>query len=255
MKLEGKDFIIQIKQCFAEEEILLHDLQEKKLYSPKIQALIESEWNEVIQNKEIFIFNGAISCLDRFEVVENKLHIYYYESDYKSYYGTNLKNSKNLKDKSELANTLAVCTVVETADEMIIVGKRGKHLAEGTSLWHVPGGTLEYYPERVNHPFEVMRRELLEELNLKDISKMICLGFGENLSFRKPEFLLYTRTNLTSAAIKADLKNASDFNEHSEIRFIPRKDISEFMISHNFTEIGTAAVQLYLEMREGHNDR
>ncbi len=250
MKQLGKDYLIHIKQKFHENELILHDVKHKKVYPLHIQKLITSEWEKVTANKDIFIFNGSVSCLDRFELVEDKLHIYYCESDYKSYYGTNIKNSKILKDNSELANTLAVCTVVETSDQMIIVGKRGKHLAEGTSLWHVPGGTLEYYPERVNHPFEVMRRELVEELNLKEISSMICLGFGENLNFKKPEFLLYTTTNLTSLEIANSLQEASDFNEHSEIRFIPRDLIIDFIANNNFTEIGRAVIQLYLEMRE-----
>lgn len=250
MKKLGQDYLIHLKHKFEEQEIILHDLGKKKIYSPTVQNLINEEWKKVKENKDIFIFNGAVSCLDSFEVVENKLHIYYCESDYKSYYATNIKNSKLLQEKSELANTLAVCTVVETSDKMIIVGKRGKHLAEGTSLWHVPGGTLEYYPERINHPFEVMKRELVEELNLSDISSMICLGFGENITFQKPEFLLYTRTALTSKEIASNLTGASDYNEHSEIRFIPCNEIENFIIEHNFTEIGTAVIQLYLEMKE-----
>jgi ADP-ribose pyrophosphatase YjhB (NUDIX family) len=253
MKKLGKDYLIHLKHNFEENQIILHDLHEKKIYPPSVQDLIDSEWNKIIENEDIFIFNGAVSCLDRFAFVENKLHIYYYESDYKSYYGTNIKNSKILNDKSELANTLAVCTVVETSDKMIIVGKRGKHLAEGTSLWHVPGGTLEYYSDRVNHPFQVMKKELLEELNLTEITSMICLGFGENITFKKPEFLLYTTTKLTSEEIKATLEKASDYNEHSEIRFIPRDLIKDFITNKNFTEIGTASIQLYLQMREETN--
>ena len=250
MKKPGEDFLIHIKQHFSEQEIVLHDLKRKKKYPPRVQALIDNEWEKVASNKDIYIFNGPVSCLDHFDLVDNILHIYYCESDYKSYYGTNIKHSSSLSDKSELANTLAVCTLVETSDQMIIVGKRGKHLAEGKSLWHIPGGTLEYFPDRVNHPFEVMRRELDEEINLTSITDMICLGFGENLNFRKPEFLLYTSTDLSSAEIKKTLHLASDFNEHSEIKFIPCREIANFISHNNFTEIGTAAIQLYLEMRD-----
>ncbi len=250
MKQLGKDYLIHIKDNFQENEIILHDIKQKKIYPQHVQDLIESEWKKVKNNSDVFIFNGAVSCLDRFEVVENILHIYYCESDYKAYYGTNIKNSMILNNKSDLANTLAVCSVVETSDQKIIVGKRGKHLAEGTSLWHVPGGTLEYYSDRENHPFEVMKRELLEELNLKEITSMICLGFGENLNFQKPEFLLYTTTDLTSEEIANSLEKASDYNEHSEIRFIHRNLIEDFIKNNNFTEIGTAVIHLYLEMRD-----
>jgi len=250
MKILDQDYIIHINQEFKENQIILHDLHKKKIYPPHVQNLIDSEWQEVKKNRDILIFNGPVSCLDSFTLVENNLHIDYCESDYKSYYGTNIRNSRTLKGNAELANTLAVCTVVETSDQKIIIGKRGSHLAEGTSLWHVPGGTIEYYFDRVNHPFEVMKRELLEELNLQNITSMICLGFGENLNFKKPEFLLYTKTELNSIEIAASLHGASDYNEHSEIRFIPRDLIKDFISNNNFTEIGTAAIQLYLEMKK-----
>lgn len=250
MKRFREDYLIHINKFFTESEIILHDLKQKKSYTLEVQKLIEKEWEWVLKDEKTFIFNGAVSCLANYEVVDNNLHIYYQESDYKAYYGTNVMNHRLLHNKADLAYTLAVCTVVETADKMIIVGKRGNHLAEGTALWHVPGGTLEYYPDRVNHPFEVMRRELQEELNLTDISSMICLGLGENLTLKKPEFLLFTTTDLSSHQISETMAQASDYNEHSEIRFIPCNKISEFITRHNFTEIGTAAIQLYLEMRE-----
>lgn len=248
MKKEGRDYLIHLKHKFCEKQIIFHDLNYKKKYPLEVEKIISSEWDKIKTNKNTYIFNGAVSCLDHFQIIENELHIYYCESDYRSYFGTNIKNSKKLEDRSSLANTLAVCTLVETADKMIIVGKRGAHLAEGTSLWHVPGGTLEYYPDRVNHPFEVMRRELKEELNLTSIDKMICLGLGENLNYKKPEFLLYTKSNLTASEIEKDLHFASDYNEHSEIRFIPCNQIEDFLAKYEFTEIGTAAIKLYLEM-------
>lgn len=247
MKQIDIDYKIHIRQEFKQTQIFMHDLHYKKEYSGQIDALINAEWDEVTRNKDVFIFNGPVSCLDHYEIRGRDLHIYYCESDYKSYYGTNIKNSKNLKDKSDLANTLAVCTVVETSDNMLIVGKRGSQLAEGTCLWHVPGGTLEYYSNKENGPFEVMRKELAEELNLTCIRNMVCLGFGENLNFQKPEFLLYTQTDLTSSEIKEKLHLASDFNEHSEISFIPSNLIEKFLEENDFTEIGTAAIQLYLE--------
>lgn len=244
-----KDYLIHLNQPFTEQKIILHDLKRKKSYTPEVQTLIEEEWKTVLQDENTYIFNGAISCLADYEVKAGELHIYYQESDYKSYYGTNVRNSKRL-EKSDLAYALAVCTVVETADKRLVVGKRGAHLAEGTSKWSIPGGAIEYYPDHENHPFDVMRRELEEELNLTAISSMVCIGLGENLALKKPEFLLLTKTELTSQQIMETIAEASDYNEHSEIKFIPTKQITEFMTNHNFTEIGTAAIQLYLEIRE-----
>lgn len=244
-----KDYHIHLNSSFTEQKIVLHDLKRKKSYTPEVQTLIEKEWKTVLQDDNTYIFNGAISCLADYEVKDEQLHIYYQESDYKSYYGTNVRNSKRL-EKSDLAYALAVCTVVETADKRLVVGKRGAHLAEGTSKWSIPGGAIEYYPDHENHPFDVMRRELEEELNLTAISSMVCIGLGENLILKKPEFLLLTKTELTSQQIMETIAEAPDYNEHSEIKFIPTKQITEFVTTHDFTEIGTAAIQLYLEIRE-----
>ena len=239
----------------CEEDIVLIDTHQERQYPLSILNLIDKSWDEVNSNKDIFIFNGKVSCLDSWEITDNKLIVNYCESDYKSYFGTNIKNLTEINNNNLLANTLAVCTVVVTSDNKIIIGKRGTHLAEGTALWHVPGGTLEYYPERANHPFEVMKRELHEELNLTTISSMHYLGFGINLVFNKPEFLLYTKTNLTSTEIKTNMINATDYNEHSEIRFIDVSDITSFIDTHNFTEIGRAVVTLYLKYKEKLNDK
>ncbi len=249
MKKQGIDYLIHLERIFTEGNILLHDLHQKKEYPNLVQRMIDQEWKKVSLNKDIFIFNGPVSCLESYKLEGNKLKIYYYESDYKSYYGTNIRNASILA-KADLANTLAVCTIVHTSDDMIIVGKRASHLAEGTCQWHIPGGTLEYFKDKVNHPFQVMRRELEEELNLTCIDKMLCLGLGENLTFKKPEFLLYTTTELTSTEIKENLHLACDYNEHSEIRFIPSKEIESFIRNNNFTEIGTAAISCYLRMKK-----
>ncbi len=238
---------ILCRGIFKENDILMRDTLIRKSYSNEVNLLIEQAWKDVSSNSEVFIFNGKVSCLDSWELVKDTLTVNYCESDYKSYYGTNIKNINKISDKNSLANTLAVCSVVETVDKKIIVGKRGKHLAEGRALWHVPGGTLEYYPERINHPFEVMKRELVEELNLHEIHDMICLGFGVNLSLNKPEFLLYTKTKLTSKEIEREISKASDYDEHSEIRFIDIKEINGFIQKHIFTEIGQAVLSLYLE--------
>lgn len=249
MKLIGKDYTIYFKKFISADELIMHDLAFKKKYSDKVEELIETAWNTVKQNEAIYIFNGPVACLDHYELKENKLHIHYYESDYKSYYGTNICHAHILDDSKDLANTLAVCTIVETSDQQIIVGKRGKHLAEGTCMWHIPGGTLEYGIKSGVHPFSVMRKELQEELCLSQIDYMVCLGMGENLKYKKPEFLLYSSTPLTSQEIAVNLKYAQD-QEHSEILFIPTNQIENFIKENSFTEIGTACITLYLEMRD-----
>lgn len=220
------------------------DVKRKKRYSSQIQNTIDREWVLATSNPELLVFNGKVACLHSFHQIGDKLIIEYQESDYKSFYGTNITHANDFKATS-LANTLAVCTILETSDCKVIIGKRSNKLAEGTERWHVPGGTIEYCPNKVNHPFDVMCRELKEELNLDDILSMVCLGFGENMKMHKPEFLLLTKTKLTSKQIEKNMSKAKDFYEHSEIVFIDKNKISDFVQTHNFTEIGTALVKLY----------
>ena len=244
----------------------------KKTYPREIKELITAAWNMARLDPELNLFNGKVIAYLGSEPQimpdgSTKLRLTVQETDYKSFFGTNVKNAHQIYENEHLANALAVCAVVETLDATIIIGNRSKSVAEGSELWHVPGGTIEIpkladvdtaillklgLPQQIKsalNPFYTMIKELSEELNIgiDDYLSLVCLGLGENLEMKKPEFLCHFRLRLSAAEVQERLADAVDAAEHSQILFVPIEDCRDFVHTHPFTPIGTAAIELYLK--------
>ena len=244
----------------------------KKQYPPEIKELITAAWKVAKTNPELQLFNGCVAAYLDSTVVSQPdsamgLQLTVQETDYKSFYGTNVKNVHQIYDDNHLARALAVCAVVETIDATVIIGNRSKTVAEGSELWHVPGGTIEYPKlsavdtdilhrlglphtlEAALNPFYTMLKELTEELNIgiNDYLSLVCLGLGENLEMKKPEFLCHFRLRLSAAEVRSRLAAAPDAGEHSEILFVPLEECSDFVRTHPFAPIGQAAIELYIK--------
>ncbi|PKN78331.1 MAG: hypothetical protein CVU48_08625 [Candidatus Cloacimonetes bacterium HGW-Cloacimonetes-1] len=253
------------------QDIEFELIPNKKTYPREIKELISAAWNMAKLDPELNLFNGKVlaylgSTPQMMPEGTTKLRLQVQETDYKSFFGTNVKNAHQIYESEQLANALAVCAVVETLDATIVIGNRSKAVAEGSELWHVPGGTIEIpkladvdaeilhklgLPHCIKsafNPFYVMIKELSEELNigLDDYLSLACLGLGENLEMKKPEFLCHFRLRLTAAEVRSRMVDAIDAAEHSQILFVPIEDCQDFVQTHPFTPIGTAAIELYM---------
>ncbi len=261
------DYKIHHRGVYRAEQICFELLPGKKAYPAQIKELIAAAWQHARTQADLHIFNGRVAALHGYSICGDTMQITVQETDYKSFYGTNVKNSHQILESSHLANALAACAVVETTDATILVGKRNSHMAEGQELWHIPGGTLEFPKDykrqkdliselglpftkaSVLNPVLTMVRELYEEFNLTPdcIPHRLCLGLGENLEMKKPEFLCYFKLNISSQQVKARMASAADADEHSEISFVPIEEIFEFSALHPFAPIGKAAIQVFWE--------
>ncbi len=244
------DYKIIYTGCFTEQDFHLEAVPGKRTYKSTTRKLINLSWQEARLDPALNIFNGPVVSLLSILLTRNHLtdrenfFLKVQMTDYKSFYGTNVRNSLTLP-KTELANALAVCAVVETKDGTIFTGKRNQNLAETSGYWHVPGGTFD----RIANPLQIMKTELFEELNIaeSDISQALCLGFAENLIMKKPEFLCYFHLNQTEAQLIEKMVLAPDKDEHTEIAFVPLEELADFVEIHPFAPIGKAAVKLYLD--------
>jgi len=246
----GAEYRILHRGVFAAEDFILHRLSGKKRFSATTRRLINAAWQEARLNPHLDIYNGEVWCLERWEchaeptIDRPKLHLYLRQSDYKSFYGTNIRHAA-LLPSDQLSNALAACVVVETTEGSIFVGRRNPRLAETSGVWHVPGGTFD---QPIN-PLALISRELKEELNLdsEDFQALVCLGLGENLLYRKPELLCYAHLHLNERQLASKLKDAIDLHEHSEHVFVPVEELADFVRIHPFAPIGKAAVEVYLQ--------
>ncbi len=259
------EYTIHHQGVYTADQIEIEILPGKKQYPLQIRELISAAWQNARLQPDLHIYNGKVAALCGYHTDGDSLRVSVQETDYKSFYGTNVKNVHQIQDKEHLANAVAACAVVETTDATILVGKRGSRMAEGRELWHIPGGTLEFpkslkiqtelikclglplHKSSALNPVLTMVRELKEEFNLSpgDIPHRLCLGLGENLQMKKPEFLCYFRLNLSSMEVKSKMASASDADEHSQISFVPVEEILDFAEVYPFAPIGKAALRVY----------
>ena len=240
----NSEYRIIYNGCFKRQDFEFRLLSGKRSYSPKIKKMIKHAWDEARLDPDLILFNGKVISLINAEMIGQRMFLTVQETDYKSFYGTNLSNPFTVP-YAQLANPLAACAVVETIEGTIFVGKRNKYLAEVNGFWHVPGGTLD----EVINPIDFMKRELSEELNIEsgDIQSDVCLGLAENLLMLKPEFICHFHLKLTENEVAAKIIHAKDRDEHTEFVFVPMEELAYFVTVHPFAPIGKAAVQLYLE--------
>lgn len=239
---------------FSEADFQFDLKQGKRSYKASTRRLINEAWQDAKLNPNLDIFNGkVISLISSAMTIDkdtgrNQIFLKVQETDYKSFYGTNVSHSHTLP-KTELANALAACAVVETMEGTVFAGLRNERLAETSAVWHVPGGTLS---DAIN-PIDFMKKELAEELNVAehDIKHALCLGLAENLVMRKLEFLCYFHLNLNEKQLTERLLEAPDKDEHTEFVFVPMEELQDFIEVHNFAPIGKAAVKSYLDYISG----
>jgi len=262
-----RDYRILCENTYLPHQIELELIEGQKVYPKGIQRRIDKAWTEALKDSSKRLFNGRVAGLQSWQANPQKLSIQVIETDYKSFYGTNVINGNVLSDAKDRADALAVCAVVQTLDACIIVGKRNTALAEGSGFWHVPGGTLEFptadktsdrytrflgLPDcraSLLNPLATMLRELHEEFNLEPemFGSCYCLGMGENLLMRKPEFLCHFNIKLNSWQIEQLRQAAPDADEHSEVCYVPLEEIMDFIHEVAFAPIGKAAIELFLQ--------
>lgn len=237
--------------CYGEQDFCYLLLPGKRSYPAKVRKLIKTAWDEARLDPDLILFNGTVISLIDYDIPNTKspddveiMQLTVQETDYRSFYGTNLCHPFSIP-KSQLANPLAACAVVETIEGTVFVGERNKRLAEVSGVWHVPGGTLDV----VQNPLDFMKRELSEELNVQaeDIHSAVCLGLAENLLLLKPEFLCYFHLKLSETELAAKILTAKDKDEHTDFVFVPMEELAYFVSMHPFAPIGKACIKLYLE--------
>lgn len=244
--------------------IIRHDDTEK-VYPAEVVELINSTWDAAIQRPGIRLFNAAVPAMVDWHEEDDRLVVNTMRTDYRCLFGTNIHNAVNVPYPNR-ANALAVCAVVETSDGGVVIGQRSTDLAEGTGLWHVPGGTLcidesdsvspaiwsgkmhDYQLPGVN-PIAQMLRELREELGIEigDVRDALCLALAENTRSGKPEFITCFHIHLTAGELLQRATDAADAHEHTQLEIVPRDAIPAFLSSHRVVPIGQAALLAYLE--------
>jgi len=264
------DFSILQSGLFRPQDLRICLREGKRSYPPQLRRLIRTAWQEARLNPLLQLYNGRVASLLAFMEEGVSLRVEVQETDYRSFYGTNICHFARIANPALCANALAVCAVVETSDGCILIGQRSGKVAEGAGEWHVPGGNLELGRDRGRlepyfklygltgqpgaelNPVVQMSLELSEEagIGMEDIRQALCLGLGQNLHNGKPEFLCWFQLKPDNRELITRFRAAPDREEHARLLCLPSEEIGNFDACYPVTPIGKAALYQFLYFSE-----
>jgi 8-oxo-dGTP pyrophosphatase MutT (NUDIX family) len=125
-----------------------------------------------------------------------------------------------------------VSAAVVTSDHEVLLGLRSARVAEAQQLWDLPGGNVPYVEGAGAKPFEAMRVELREELDLQpsDIRELNCVALVENGVTHKPDLVFLCRIRQKAKPFLKRLR-ATAHLEHDDFRCVrlDKAELAEFM--------------------------
>ena len=219
---------------------------------PEVDQSIENAWNAAAARPDVHLFDGPMCRLERAQVVGEMLHLDVSRTSYKPFVGTNLTNAA-LADRygrNALANGIGQSTILHTADDHLLLGRRTRRVAYYPSRVHPFAGSLE--PADPLDPFGDMLRELHEELALTDddLTSFVCGGIVEDASIRQPELVYVAHTTRTAD----EIAHYMDDEEHLGVF---RCDATGEAVARQlsgeepFTPVGRGALLTWLRLTVG----
>jgi 8-oxo-dGTP pyrophosphatase MutT (NUDIX family) len=206
------EFEILARGLFGPEQLDIHyDPALTMPLTSAINAWIDARWQEkslqwqrraiVLRDAPLFRFIKASLSAD------NRLALTLGDTGYREYIGTRVLEFAQKRERRELSNALAVCSVVETSDGHILLDKRaGVDVYEGR--YHVIGGFFEREVDVDSQarpdPFAAIRREIREETGalLADIDRQYCFGVVYDRLTPHAELCFLTQLNIPLATMR-----------------------------------------------------
>lgn len=149
-----------------------------------LQATIDEKWHEVLA-KNPSAFDGPNMSVRK--IVNNNngltlendgLFVYYWPTTYTKFSGTTFPEIKDQYGMDAVHTGSAICAVIKTADNNLILHLRGRDMGYRRRL-HVPGGILAE-PD----PVKAIKKEVEEELGIAydDCPTPALLGIAQDLT-------------------------------------------------------------------------
>ena len=168
--------------------------------SPQTQAWMDTFWEEQLRLAALCSTRLFDAPLFRYINArpDQSLHLTLGDTSYKEYVTTRNPLFARERTREELANPLAVCSVIETSDGHILLDRRqGVDVYAGR--YHVIGGFFERSLDTTHffalpEPFAAMRREIREETGIQnnDIRAQYSLGVVYDLTTPHAEMCFLT---------------------------------------------------------------
>ena len=221
----------------TETQVYMDELWKKKL------ALAHQQGQRLF-DAPLFRFIAATSQ------ASGSLHLALGDTSYKEYVTTRMADFARKHTRQNLGNPLAVCSVVETCDNYILLDKR-----QGVDVYigryHVIGGFFERILDRSTQPdpFAAIRREIREETGIQaaDIEKQQSLGVVYDLQTPHGEMCFLTRLNISLHEVLHQRKPEEDEIKQLYSLQATAEHLHEFIVVHhgNISATGEPNLLLY----------
>jgi 8-oxo-dGTP pyrophosphatase MutT (NUDIX family) len=218
---------------------------------PEIETLIEKAWQTALSRPGVRLFDGPMCRMEKWEAFAEKLSLDLSATSYKPFMGTNLAHPELAEKfgRDVMANPVGVSPALHTADDFLLLGRRNATLAYYPNRTHPFAGALE--PRDKGDLFAAVRRELAEELSLRDsdIAEIRCTGIAEDRALRQPELLFRVRTTLMRKQIESQVHA----DEHGGSVAIPanRQAVAHAVGDPMLTPVAVASLLLWGRARFG----
>lgn len=220
-----------------------------------VQEWIDTLWQQqlAIAHKHSFpLFDAPLFRLISVEVSPSgKLHLVLGDTTYKEYTVTRLPIFAQGRERQQLSNPLAVCSVVETCDGFILYEQR-QNVAVHAGRYHVIAGFFEREQDKDAQgqpdPFGAMCRELREETGIQvaDIKEQYCLGAVYDVINPHGELCFLTCLHISLAEV---LTRTPEDNEVKELRSlaVTKESLRAFLIENqgNISATGEPNLLIY----------
>ncbi|MBN2715861.1 MAG: NUDIX hydrolase [Deltaproteobacteria bacterium] len=201
---------------------------------PELVPGVTARWQQQLrlaQSSGNSLFDGEMLRMDSVLMRQSDdgarfLDVRLSRTQYKTFVGTNLALSSCDFEipHAHLANPLGLSAVIVSSDSKLMLGKRGKGTFLYSGYWHTFGGMAVMGDVDDGGDvslFQVVRRELYEELGLTDseITAQWCLGMVRDRTILQPEMIFEVHVSPDAAALRMRVQSgkARHDDEHDEL--------------------------------------
>ena len=213
----------------------------------ELNGLIDRTWSQAQSRGTIHLFDGPMCRLESVRHSGADLLLELSRTSYKLFYGTNLTHPEVAErfGLDALARPIGVSPALLSVDGYLLLGRRNASVAYYPNRLHPFAGSLE--PDDALDVFAAVRRELREELSLRDgdLVDIVCTGIVEDTRLRQSELIFAAHCRLTRDQIASQVHAA----EHLEAWSVPATadQIAKALVEqkHAFTPVACASMLLF----------
>jgi ADP-ribose pyrophosphatase YjhB (NUDIX family) len=226
----------------------------------EIEAWMDKLWQAKLaqaKRQKIRLFDTPLFRFISTITTSDRLLLTLGDTSYKEYVTTRVPEFASRHARYELGYPLAVCSVIETSDQAILLERRqGVDVYVGR--YHVIGGFfergLDMSSETTPDPFAAMCREIREETGIQatDIRDQYCLGVVSDLATPHAELCFLTRLQISLAEVQIRQPEDQEV-QHLLSLFITAGSLRNFLLTHhgNISSTGEPNLLLYGKWKFG----